>query len=93
MSICGNCPWPFEIQNNPKKFEEKIEWGSISPEGECLRMCDFQDAVYVAQEAYDLCFSRLEEMDILAGERFILLEEALNRLKKYEDIKDLEARI
>lgn len=86
MSICGNCPWPFEIQNNPEEFKEKIEWGSISPEGECLRMCSFQDAAYAASEAYDLCFHRLEEMDILAGERLIEINKLKERLRKYEEI-------
>ena len=86
MSICGDCPWSFEIQNNPEKFKEKIKWGNISPEGECLRMCTFQDAAYAASEAYDLCFSRLEKMDILAGERLIEINKLKERLRKYEEI-------
>jgi hypothetical protein len=93
MSICGNCPWPYEIAMNPEEFEEYSNWGSIDTDGHCNKMCSFQDAAYSAQYAYDLCLKRLERFDILAGERLILLEEALNRLKKYEDISDLETRI
>lgn len=87
MSICGNCPWPFEIQHNPEEFEKKIKWGSISSEGDCLRMCDFQDAIYVAQEAYDLCFSRLEKMSTLAEERLIEINKLKERLRKYEEVE------
>ena len=86
MSICGDCPWPFEIQNNPEKFKEKIKWRSISSEGECLRMCDFQDAVYAAQEAYDLCFSRLEKMSTVAAERLIEINKLKEKLRKYEEV-------
>lgn len=87
MSVCGDCPWPFEIQNHPEKFKQKIEWGNISPEGECLRMCSFQDAAHAASEAYDLCFSRLEKMDILAGERLIEINKLKERLRKYEEVE------
>ena len=87
MSVCGDCPWPYEIQMNPEKFEERIEWKSISPEGECLRMCSFQDAAYAAQEAYDLCLARLEKIDILAGERLLEITELKKRLAKYESVE------
>ena len=87
MSICGDCPWPFEIQHNPEKFEEKIKWKSISREGECLRMCTFEDAAYAASEAYDLCFSRLEKMNTLAEERLIEINKLKERLRKYEEVE------
>ena len=86
MSVCGNCPWPFEIQMNEEEFKQRMDWGSISSNGECLRMCSFQDAAYAAQEAYDLCFRRLEKMDILAGERLIEIGELKERLRKYEKV-------
>ena len=87
MSVCGNCPWPFEIQMNEEKFKQRINWGSISCDGDCLRMCDFQDAAYAASEAYDLCFSRLEKMNTLAEERLIEINKLKERLRKYEEVE------
>lgn len=55
MSVCGGCPYPHEkiVAGEAKTREEACgDWG-----------CTFEDAVYRAQEAYDMLMERYEALE------------------------------
>lgn len=73
MSICGGCSYPFEA----------IQAGEYENEEDCCRGgCDFEDAAYRMQWAYDQLYDRYKA---LYDEKRIL-EQKYNELKiKMED--------
>lgn len=53
MSICGNCPYPYE----------RSMAGFNEPDDEaCGGGCTFEDAVYRAQWAYDQLYERYKKL-------------------------------
>lgn len=53
MSVCGNCPYPYE----------RSMAGIDGPEdGVCGYGCSFEDAAYRAQWAYDQLYERYEAL-------------------------------
>lgn len=66
MSICGGCPFPYEYLlslEDVELDEEDEEYRCVSEDGYCLKGCTFQDAVYAAQEAYDLLKNRYNKLE------------------------------
>ena len=86
MSICGNCPCPYEdaligVPNETWTEEDREDYEDNLL---CSHGCSFEDAVYRCQMAYDRLFDRYEalqaELNDVLCENNILKE----RLKQYE---------
>lgn len=75
MSICGGCPYPYEAEIAGEECSKNT--GDY-----CGYGCDFEDAAYRAQWAYDRLMSRYEELE---KEHELLKAEMRHQLKYMED--------
>ena len=54
MSVCGNCPYPYEAM---------LEDPELTEEDACGTWCSHQDAAARAQWAYNQLYARYEELE------------------------------